>query len=636
MIATALLLVAAAQIGADDAGPPAAPDGRLGPFVRAYPNLRAPVDVELLADGSLWLLERDGHRLSRFEPRAGRVAAIGELGEGPGQLRFPRGLAIDADGDLLVADTENDRVVRFGADGSFERVEIGAGGALDLTLRWPEGLDARAGRLAVCDRGQRRVLVVEGERVRVLGLGGPEVAGGLLDPADVCFLGDEGDLAVADAGLHEVVVFAADGTERLRFGGFGHFPGQFARPVGLDAVGGRLYVADADNHRVQVFGFDGELLYEWGKHALAPGQGEGHLHYPSALAVLGNGLAAVVAEDFAGRVQYFGPAAGPPELYRTDPATLGADASGHVGPVVAAAGRLVVTIEPETQQLHLHDLASRSGTPILVCRAGGFGPLPGQFRGLVDVAVAADGERVLALDGRDRRLSEFRIGALGEDGPRMDRRLASFARSIELTRLVPDLDSADAVALATDGSILVLDAAGRRLIQVSSDWSAAKVLYGGEGDGPRRGVDLALDGAGRLALADAGDRAVLLLSPAGELLQRIEDIDPGGVAFDAQGRLLVSDRVRRALRIFADREGVMVESGSLGRGIGAGAAEFREPRGVALGPDGRLVVVDHGNHLLTIVEPDGRLVGASGPRAYLDAVQGRPGSAGESREGGER
>ncbi|QDU69848.1 NHL repeat-containing protein [Engelhardtia mirabilis] len=638
MIASALLLLAVAQAGESKDGPPPAPEGRLGPFVRAYPNLRAPMDVELLPDGSLWVLESDGHRVSHFEARAGRIGSAGSFGDGAGELRFPRGLAIDTGGDLLVSDTENDRVVRFSAGGEFERVEVGLGGAVDLGLRWPEGLDARAGRLGLCDRGNRRVVVIEEGQARFLGLGGPLAAGGLLDPIDLCFLDDEGSAAVADAGLHEVVVYDAEGAERLRFGGFGHFPGQFSRPSGLDFVGGRLYVADSDNHRVQVFTPGGELLYEWGKHALAPGQGDGHLHYPGAVAMLENGLAAVVAEAFAGRVQYFGPAVGPPELYRTDPATLGADSSGHVGPVVAAAGRLVATIEPETQEVHLHDLGSRSGTPILVCRAGGFGDRPGQFRGLVDVALSADGERLLALDGRDRRLSEFQVGALGEDGPRMDRRLAAFARSIDLTGLVPDLASADALALAPDGRVLVMDAAGRRVIEVAADWGSARTLSGERVPAPRRGVDLALDKSGRLALADQGERAVLIVDADGVLVARIDDVDPGGIAFDAQGRLLVTDRVQRALRIFTPREdGGFAEAGSLGRGMGAGVAKFREPRGVALGQEGRLVVIDFGNHLLTIVEADGRLVGASGPRAYLDELVPKAGGgAGEgSGEGGQ-
>lgn len=599
-----------------------ATDGRLGPYLGGLRNLAGPVDVAYAPDGGLWILERDAHRVS-VQPRVGgRVAIAGRPGRGDGELRFPRGLALLEGGGCLVSDTENDRVVRFAADGAFEGVEVGVGGRFDLALRWPEGLDARGDRLVVCDRGRGRVLVLGGSEP-------VELDGGLLDPVDAVFLDDGGALAVADAGLHEVVIFGGDGAVTRRVGGFGHFPGQFAAPTSVDFAAGRLYVADSDNHRVQVFDRAGELLYDWGKHAVEPDQGAGYFHYPRAVAALPNGLAAAVVEDFDGRLQRFGPAEGPASDYRNDPGTQSAEAAGHVGPPLAAAGRLVVTIEPETQELHFHDLGLASGTPIRVHRAGGFGPAPGQFRGLVDVALAADGRRVLALDGRDRRLSEFVVGALGEDGPRQDRRLAAFARSVDLHRLVPDLGGAEALAVADDGRVLIVDGARRRIVEVAADWKSARTLA--VEAALSRPVDLALAPDGeRLAVADAGARAVLVFDRAGQLVDRIGAgpehllpgaIDPGGLTFDGSGRLLVSDRRRRAILAAEFLEGGGVQLGLVGGSRAAGAAEYREPRGIALGPRDWLIVVDHGNHLLTVVERDGRFVSASGPRAYLEAAR---------------
>ena len=44
---------------------------------------------------------------------------IGEAGDGPGQFNRPTGVAVDAHGDIYVADWGNDRVLMFNAEGQY-------------------------------------------------------------------------------------------------------------------------------------------------------------------------------------------------------------------------------------------------------------------------------------------------------------------------------------------------------------------------------------------------------------------------------------------------------------------------------------------------------------------------------------
>ncbi|MFD8287942.1 NHL domain-containing thioredoxin family protein [Streptomyces lavendulae] len=77
---------------------------------------------------------------------------------------------------------------------------------------------------------------------------------------------------------------------------------------------------------------------------------------------------------------------------------------------------------------------------------------------------------------------------------------------------------------------------------------------------------------------------------------------PGKAVLLANGNLLVSDSTRHQLvELAPDGESVVRRIGSGERGFGPGA--FSEPQGLALLPDGRVVVADTVNHALRVFDP---------------------------------
>jgi sugar lactone lactonase YvrE len=71
-------------------------------------------------NGNLWILERGGHALRVVDPKGKirTVAGTGKPGMGTGKaleaaLNGPKHLCIDYDGSVLIADTENHRIVRY-------------------------------------------------------------------------------------------------------------------------------------------------------------------------------------------------------------------------------------------------------------------------------------------------------------------------------------------------------------------------------------------------------------------------------------------------------------------------------------------------------------------------------------------
>ena len=54
-----------------------------------------------------------------FSPSGEKIRSFGTLGSGPGQFESPRSVAIDSEGDILVADDENHRIQRFTSEGQY-------------------------------------------------------------------------------------------------------------------------------------------------------------------------------------------------------------------------------------------------------------------------------------------------------------------------------------------------------------------------------------------------------------------------------------------------------------------------------------------------------------------------------------
>lgn len=76
-------------------------------------KLVAPGQIALDAAGNLWVADRGNSRVQQFGPDGERLATFGERGTGPGQFINPAGVAIDCNGTLTVSDTKNNRVQQF-------------------------------------------------------------------------------------------------------------------------------------------------------------------------------------------------------------------------------------------------------------------------------------------------------------------------------------------------------------------------------------------------------------------------------------------------------------------------------------------------------------------------------------------
>jgi YYY domain-containing protein len=217
---------------------------------------------------------REGARLPAAKPV---VAPQGPPSPAVGAFRQPRGVAVDAEGQVYVADFDNNRVQKLTR--ALEPLAAWGGeGAGPGLFRQPCEVAVLGDELLVADTWNGRVQVLdrEGRFLR-------ELATGLYGPRGIA-TGPDGTVYVADTGNHRVRRFNRDGTDAGGFGGPGSAPGQFLEPIGIAVSDdARVYVCDNGNARLQAFdaagGFQGAFpvpgwrveVYSEPKVALAGG-----------------------------------------------------------------------------------------------------------------------------------------------------------------------------------------------------------------------------------------------------------------------------------------------------------------------------------------------------------------------------
>jgi len=199
------------------------------------------------------------------------VLTWGEPGALEGQFSFPKGLAIDSEGNVYVVDSQNHRVQKFDSEGEFI-TEWGSSGEAEGQFSEPWGIAVDGDdNVYVADTWNHRLqkFTADGEFVTYWGVF-QDTGGELLEPQGMFYgprdiaIDDEGNLYVTDTGNKRVQKFDSEGNPLGQWGGAGPAPGQFVEPVGI-AIDqeGRIYVADTWNQRIQVFDEDFGFLSQW-------------------------------------------------------------------------------------------------------------------------------------------------------------------------------------------------------------------------------------------------------------------------------------------------------------------------------------------------------------------------------------
>jgi DNA-binding beta-propeller fold protein YncE len=195
-------------------------------------------------------------------PQIGVDMFEGGKGIENGQFDFPGGIVVDPRGNVLVADTNNNRIQKFSPAGVFLGI-IGQSGSAEGELKEPSGIAIdQSGNMYVADTGNNRVQKLKPDGSFVAEWKGPEP--GFYGPRDIT-IGADNSVYVVDQGHARIVKLDTDGNVLAVWGERGTGHGQFNDPtsVAVDANNNTVYVADPRNRRIEVFDSNGQFIASW-------------------------------------------------------------------------------------------------------------------------------------------------------------------------------------------------------------------------------------------------------------------------------------------------------------------------------------------------------------------------------------
>lgn len=333
-----------------------------GPALAA--ELDSPMGAALDAAGDLYIADSHNHRIRVVSAATGQISTVagtgvsGFAGDGgpaaAAELARPTALAVDAGGNLYVADTGNHRVRKIAA------------GTSQISTVAGDGVEGFAG-----DGGAATAAAIDSP------------SGLAVDAAGNLFIADtrNGRVREVSAATGVISTVAGVGGNGLAFGGDGGAAtvARLALPRGLtlDAAG-NLYVADSENHRIRRISAAGVITTVAGRGTEAfAGDGapavEASLDTPRAVSISPAGLL-TLADSGNQRVRQLDTLSAPGPDIHTVPwvGTVAAETLTLSGPpvVVYGSGSVTAELSNGTATGSVTFLDTSSGTAVTLGTAG--------------------------------------------------------------------------------------------------------------------------------------------------------------------------------------------------------------------------------------------------------------------------
>ncbi|MGB0099340.1 MAG: NHL repeat-containing protein [Nocardioides sp.] len=226
-----------------------------------------PRDVGVTDDGRILVADTDNDRIVLLDAGTGACDdSFGSRGSGPAQFKSPRTVTADGAGGLWVGDAFNYRIQHLSLAGTpLGATPVDAYGSADTQFVSPHCVTAvpATDDVAVCDTFNNRITIWDGSpatpTLSETVAGVRPAPGGFNGPFGLGY-GPSGELYVADWFNHRVQKFNADGSFAWQRGSYGPRDGSMIFPRNVLVSGDEVFVTDSENNRIDVFSPDGDFI----------------------------------------------------------------------------------------------------------------------------------------------------------------------------------------------------------------------------------------------------------------------------------------------------------------------------------------------------------------------------------------
>ena len=277
------------------------PVQKLGIPNRTINGIKGPWGVAVNQRGEIIVVEHSGHCISIFSQTGKKIRSFGSQGSGHGQFRWPRDVAVDDDGNILVADAGNKRIQKFTSDGKF-MVAIGRD---TVELKNPVSINIHpdSKKIILSDYANHCLQILNPDLTFHSSFSNK---GQFYRPWNVAF-DNAGNMYVGEQRSDNsacIQVFTAEGQFLRKFGNTGSGKGELNFPSSISIDRDNVvYVTDYCNNRVSMFTTEGVFLRSFG----TKGNGHGQFDHTSGMAMDKDGFIYIsdISDINNGRIQIF-------------------------------------------------------------------------------------------------------------------------------------------------------------------------------------------------------------------------------------------------------------------------------------------------------------------------------------------